>query len=321
MRRPGTREGRAWRLGLLTMVVVLGLQLFGAACAGAIRIPGNNLFPRKLVTAIFQRAQAQAARPDSPVSLSLFTNAPVVSVTASDKTRGQWDVNTAVGSIRARFVIHATNAYASHLVPSLAAGWHAIVPTRGQVVAYQPAQGGNPHWTTGWGGPDTYHFQRPGGECVILGGFREREPAEEFGNADDSAVSARVGAGLRGYLPVAFPKWFAPQAGGIEGDVQLEWTGVMAYRKSGVPLVGHVFVDGVEQVGQFISAGYTGHGMPRCQPCGSAVGLMVVDELKGKRSEVPEWLPGHYESKAGGSDKPRDGREKSGWFGGWCAVM
>lgn len=299
----------------------LGMQLFGAVCAGAIRIPGNNLYPRKLVTAIFQRAQAQAASPSSPVALDLFTNAPVVSVTPSASSTSSWDVNTAVGSIKTRFVVHATNAYASHLLPNLAAGDQAIVPTRGQIVAYQPGQGGNPHWSSGYGGSITYHFQRQGGGPVILGGYRQTEQKEEFGNSDDSTLSPLVSAGLRSYLPSAFPEWFSPADGGVEGVVQLEWTGVMAYRKSGVPLVGHVFVDGEKQDGQFISAGYTGHGMPRCQPCGAAVGLMVVDELRGKRSAVPEWLPGHYESKAGGSDRPRDGREKEGWFGGWCTVM
>ncbi len=279
------------------------------------------MYPRKLVTAIFQRAQAQAATPDSPVKLDLFTNAPVVSVTPSDSTSSSWEVNTAVGSIKTRFVVHATNAYASHLLPNLASGKYAIVPTRGQIVAYQPAQGGNPHWSKGWGGIHTYHFQRQGGGPVILGGFRENQPGEEFGNTDDSEVSPLVSAGLRNYLPSAFPKWFSSKEGGLEGDVQMEWTGVMAYRKTGVPLVGHVFVDGERQQGQFISAGYTGHGMPRCQPCGFAVGGMVLDELRGRKSEVPEWLPGHYESKTGGSDWPRDGREKSGWLAGWCGIM
>lgn len=133
---------------------------------------------------------------------------------------------------RSRFVMHCTNAYASHLLPSLASGLNSIVPTRGQLAAIQPTQTNNPHWKNGFGGPATYFFQRPNGGEVLLGGFRElNQPREEFGESDDSTISAATSRGLRGYLVEQFPAWFEVKEGGEAGEVMIEWTGVMAYRR------------------------------------------------------------------------------------------
>lgn len=57
----------------------------------------------------------------------MYTHTPAVSVTESD-VKGSWMVNTSRGSIRARKVVHTTNAYASALLPELAG---LVTPTKG----------------------------------------------------------------------------------------------------------------------------------------------------------------------------------------------
>lgn len=88
-----------------------------------------------------------------------------------------------------------------------------------------------------------------------------------------------------------------------------------------MPLVGKVYVDGQELKGQFLSAGYSGHGMPRCFPCGSAIASMVADELRGKQSELPAWLPSHYHARPDGSEQPGEHKRKGLMGGWWCTVM
>lgn len=196
-----------------------------------------------------------------------------------DHPHYRWRVQTSRGPILARTVIHASNGYASSVIPSLASGPERIVPTRGQVLAYVPWPSANPRWTTAFSAPrpDNYFFQRPDGGPIIIGGSRVAagEPYE-FGVSDDSTVNPAVEEALRSYLPKQFPKWFGP---GREGDVEDSWTGVMGFRVSGTPLVrsvlsmsslgltipqvGQLYAEEEPLVGQYISAGYSGHGVVR----------------------------------------------------------
>jgi hypothetical protein len=191
------------------------------------------------VTALFQRAlrQISYAGDKPPVSLDVYTHTVVSAVERSSHSPYRWTVQTSRGPILARSVIHATNGYASSIIPSLSSGPSRIVPTRGQVLSYSPQPTSNPRWTTAFSGPHQreYFFQRPEGGPVIIGGARAAAGAPyEFGVSDDSQVNERVEAELRGYLPQQFPRWFAD---GKEGQVEQSWTGVMGYRIGGVPLV------------------------------------------------------------------------------------
>jgi glycine/D-amino acid oxidase-like deaminating enzyme len=61
---------------------------------------------------------------------SIFTHTPALSVTESTGSSGTWTVNTSRGSITATKVIHATNAYASALLPEMKG---MITPTKGEL--------------------------------------------------------------------------------------------------------------------------------------------------------------------------------------------
>ena len=124
-------------------------------------------------------------------------------------------------------MIHATNAYASHLLPHLT-GPHGIVPTRGQIIAIRANTTAEELSNSGWTGNEgfEYWFPRPlkvedkdQHPLVILGGGRENSKDRfEIDETDDSVVNEDVGKALRGFLPGVFPGKFA------EGrEPEMEW--------------------------------------------------------------------------------------------------
>jgi glycine/D-amino acid oxidase-like deaminating enzyme len=135
--------------------------------------PGHTLWPVKLVTKLFEsakgtktpsswsgRATSMFYRSTPPAfSLDLFTHAPVnvVNPVATDSMY-RWLVKTDRGSVRARYIIHATNAYASHLLPHLVGPATGIVPTRAQCVATRGSVRANDWPTVGWGANEGYEY-------------------------------------------------------------------------------------------------------------------------------------------------------------------
>ncbi|KAF9013800.1 FAD dependent oxidoreductase [Hymenopellis radicata] len=251
----------------------------------AVKFDGYNLWPLKFVTELYNIAKRQLeARPGG---LCLHTNTPVTSISAST-TPDKWDLHTRRGMITCKYVIHATNAYASHLLPFLH-GPEGIIPTRGQVIAVKALSLGS---VTSWDGNEgfEYWFPRPGGDpgnpLVILGGGREAAgPGFEYYVTDDASVNERAGEALRDFLPSVFE-------GVQKTEPDMEWTGIMGYTKSKDPFVGPL-----KNQGQFIAAGFSGHGMPRTFACAEAVASMIIAEMEGKPCVVPTWLPDRYLTK------------------------
>lgn len=118
---------------------------YGAKDATGAWIPAANVWPIKLVTRMFLLGQDLAAASvsnSSPISIQLFTHTLVTSITHYTATsagvtasnlstpsstpnlvqhpRARWTLHTSRGQIRARYIVHATNAYASYLLPQLA---------------------------------------------------------------------------------------------------------------------------------------------------------------------------------------------------------
>jgi glycine/D-amino acid oxidase-like deaminating enzyme len=81
----------------------------------------------------------------------------------------------------------------------------------------------------------------------------------------------------------------------------MEWTGIMGHTAIDDPFVGPVDklpaaqgTDFTLNTGQFIAAGYSGHGMPRTFGCAEVVAQMIVAEVAGTEWKQPEWLPTRY---------------------------
>lgn len=157
------------------------------------------------------------------------------------------------------YVLHATNAYAGHLLPFFAGSTEiqdsslsfnlngggvggsnhesvrdfSIIPTRGQVAAVRTSVAASHFpWRYGWhgGGGWEYWFPRFQGlrdvendkPLVILGGGREFSGGNlETGESDDGVVNARVTKVLKDFLPRYFPALFKESE--MESNWEMEW--------------------------------------------------------------------------------------------------
>lgn len=178
----------------------------------------------------------------------MHTHTPVLDITRLNSQQHdsdtpltkQWRLKTPRGDINTHMIIHATNAYAGHLLPFLAPGEgnRSITPTRGQVIATRasiPAyhfRKGNFDANDGF----EYWFSRPVADplvdkpLVILGGARDAAaPGYETGITNDSTINANISKRLRGFLPHLYPKgWFVE-----DGEPEMEWVnliGVIAFQ-------------------------------------------------------------------------------------------
>ena len=188
------------------------------------------------------------------------------------------------GVIFAQHVVYATNGYTSHLLPELR---RTIVPTQGQVLATAPVQieiPGNTWYDYGY----LYMIQRPNGK-LIVGGCRNKHPNGESAMIDDSKLEPAVSKALRDFLTTTFPKF--AKNGAVPSEQELviehEWTGIMGFTPDYLPLIGHL------RGHEWIAAGYTGYGMPKCFGAGRAVAEMIVGKLS-QSDFVPQYNPSRY---------------------------
>ncbi|KAJ6558006.1 FAD dependent oxidoreductase [Mycena capillaripes] len=263
-----------------------------------------NFWPLKFVTQLFN----EALNTTPLLDLRLHTRTPVTAVhpTSSATNTTRWSLSTPRGTVRCSSVLHATNGYASHLLPHMAGDdATGIVPVRGQVLAVRPPPKAAKAVSAGmsWSGGGGYWFPRlwpldnqdnDPRPLVILGGMRDAVgPPFETHITDDSTLNADVGEALRAFLPGMFP-------GGdktAEVEVEAEWTGIMGYTALEIPFVGpvlsaaNVSTETNPYAGQFIAAGYAGHGMPRAFACAEAVVGMMAAERTKQTWVPPVWFP------------------------------
>ena len=228
------------------------------ACAG-------SLWPYKLIAFILEklikegRVNLQTKTPVTKIEPYVGNNADVV---ATGRTRQI--LHTPRGSIRARHVILATNAYTSHLLPEFA---DLIVPERGVMTALIPpvesprldnsygfvgALGGNPIH-------DDYLVQRPfsavpnpAGHLMFGGGYAGKT-LNMIGETDDSIVDE----GSTTYLRKALLKLLT--LGGETGRLEEleathQWSGIWGTSKDHHPWVGAV----PDRPGVWLAGGYSG---------------------------------------------------------------
>ncbi|KAI9217539.1 FAD dependent oxidoreductase-domain-containing protein [Blastocladiella britannica] len=236
---------------------------------------GFQMWPFRLSVGLVQHCLSTNG---ANVNMQMRTVVTGISRTPTTENASSYTVHTDRGPIRTTHVVHATNAYVSHLVPSLQG---SVVPVRGQMVAGKLAHDrARPTWTTGLAFNDGLEYlqQRDDGTLLLGGGreFATGAPAMEIGEWRDDAVNPLISAGLEHTFRDRFV-----HGPGLE--VAQAWTGIMGFATTGQPIVGRlVGAEAGVVSNQWVAVGYTGHGMPRCFLAAKNLVLQIL----GREDEV-----------------------------------
>ncbi|KAK0483682.1 DAO-domain-containing protein [Armillaria novae-zelandiae] len=220
-----------------------------------------SLYPWKLVAHIITTCLSKG--------LNLQTWTPVNSVSSSGVSK-KWVVATERGSITTPTVVHATNAYASALLPEFK---KVIKPTPHMCNKVIPPRS--------WSGTkalehsygvfcpgDTYYSINPRANSdgiILFGGsnpgqhallkYLEEHPDER--SNDGLTNFEPVTKAVDDFIQNEFSDWGSASAPG-EG-LDYAWSGIIGKSADGVPYVGPI----PGKPGQWICAGHDGHGMVR----------------------------------------------------------
>ncbi|PSR77498.1 FAD dependent oxidoreductase superfamily [Coniella lustricola] len=226
-------------------------------CVGAVVHPSGQVWPYKFVHALLKIVAEKTGK------LNVQAHTPALQVSERD-AEGYITVTTPRGSVRAKAVIHSTNAWASHLLPEYK---NIILPSLSTVAALKaPADLLKCTGAQQWGGEIwNYHLQIPPPyNAIIVGGAKcviTHYPRDWIKQGDDSKHLPGVADYMRTWGAAEVFEW--PQDAGSELALPAQeggsWTGLTSPTADAFPFVGAV--PGRE--GHFIAAGFGGHGMPR----------------------------------------------------------
>lgn len=155
---------------------------------------------------------------------NLQTETPVTDITPehADSDIPTWTVNTTRGSINCKKVIHATNGYASALLPQLQG---KVVPVKGMVARLVPTKAPELSESYMMRFSDyeyDYLIPRPDGSIVVGGARRDfyKDLDSWFDVSDDGSLTRGAENYFEGYMQRHFRGW-------EDCDVRTEnlWTG------------------------------------------------------------------------------------------------
>ncbi|OAR01672.1 hypothetical protein LLEC1_03980 [Akanthomyces lecanii] len=270
------------------------------ATAGAITFPNGACWPYRLVTDTWSQLYEQYKS-----RFSIETETPVEDITynVSDAPY-PYTLHTPRGNVKAAKIIHATNGFTGHLLPSLRG---IIYPLRGTMsVQKSTPEFGQHGSSTTWSmvnkriyDPETdmleagtyYGHQNAITDDIFFGG--EKTKLSDLFVADDTQVNAHCQENLATLLPRYFVKGWQDEnsKGGAAGpEIRAMWAGIMGFTGDRLPLVGPLPASATQRGqdgggGEWIAAGFNGYGMSLCWACGEAVAKMVLG------ADVSDFLP------------------------------
>ena len=233
-------------------------------------------------------------------SFSLETNTPALSIEYDAQSR-LYRVVTPRGSVQCRKVVHCTNGHAGHLLPGLVG---AVYPIRGTMSAQRPGQtfpllGDKISWSyfarpwfdtrslvynTGL----TYAQQHKSSQKLFIGAGCDR--IDDMLSSDDSKLTQ-----------VAQDNIYT-SASKLLSNVEpvtdrAAWSGIMGFTSDGFPLAGQLWQDitGRDGRGEWIAAGFNGHGMDKCWLTGEAVAALVLGKEPAGLPSVFRLSPKRFE--------------------------
>ncbi|KAJ4394471.1 hypothetical protein N0V93_003689 [Gnomoniopsis smithogilvyi] len=241
------------------------------ATVSAYEWPAGSSHPAKLAQWLLGQCIDQGAL--------LYTHCPAVKITESTSTKTLWDVETAKGNITAQVVIHCTNAFAGHLLPQLAP---YVTPNRAQAHVFVPPaklSSDNMMRSTMSLRNSLHHFysvmQRKADGIIILGASRKspnlsQECFEGMFTTDDTSFNEEIVADAVENFEKCLP--FCQKANLRHGEgLQHSWTGIIGMTTDSVPFVGQL----ESLPGQYVCAGFNGHGMARIFTCAPALVKLI----------------------------------------------
>ncbi|KEF54253.1 uncharacterized protein A1O9_09419 [Exophiala aquamarina CBS 119918] len=211
--------------------------------------------------------------------VNLQTHTPVLSVKPDEK-RG-FVVETERGTIYAKQVVHASNGYVSGLLPEYERN---IIPCKGICSHIEiPVQNRSktPLFTNSYSNrtednTGSYLIPRLDSSIIVGGAAQVFRPFRDqwYGNVDDSVLIDAAKGYYEDYMQRTYRGWENTGA-----QVAHIWTGVMGYSFDSNPHIGSV----PSKPGQFILAGFNGHGMPVIWLGAKGLAKMVLAERVGEK--------------------------------------
>lgn len=239
----------------------------------------GQFWPRKAVRGIAQLSLERGVTMRTKTivkSITRTASAPLV-------------LDTSAGPVFCHKVIHATNGYATNLLPQFKG---VLLPVRGQVIATSPISSFLLPNSLSFNDGYEYLIHRRVDKRIIYGGMRWRAQSagKEVAVSDDSKIDPNVSEGLRTSLLDIFPA-LKDEPG---FHIDYEWTGIMGYTCDNYPLIGALN----DAQNEWIAAGYSGNGMPQCFGAAKAVSEMMVGRLARGRDWIPHFDPRRFENDA-----------------------
>jgi glycine/D-amino acid oxidase-like deaminating enzyme/CRP-like cAMP-binding protein len=223
-------------------------------------IPGDGTYhPVKYVCGLLQSALRSGVQ--------LYTRRKVQSL--QPNAAGRVNVVTDAGTIQARRVVVATNAFTSELLPELA----AIRPFQSQIMVTEHAPDrARGRVVTSEFGPTFFNQPRSrvsnGRAPLLMGGGADRP----MRNPASRRRSVRVHARL-----LELRDRFYPELSGQPPSA--EWIGPMGFTPDQLPAIGF-YAPGV-----IVAAGFNGYGGTYTTAAGQAAAMMALS------GDTPEWVP------------------------------
>ncbi|KAI8297025.1 putative oxidoreductase OrdL [Colletotrichum sp. SAR11_240] len=272
----------------------------GAKCCFS--FTAAHLWPAKMIHQILHRLLEKG--------VNLQANTPVGSISETPDADGRWTVQTPRGAITAGKVVVATNGYTAQVLPQYE---DRIVPVRGICSRITSPRGARaPHLVNTYGirfdaVNNDYLIPRADGS-IVVGGARQmfwHKRAERFDNVRDDELVRDAAPYFDGYMQRLFRGWEDSGA-----EVDRVWTGIMGYSSDFMPHLGAV----PGKHGQFIIAGFSGHGMPEILLSSKGVAAMVRDGVAFAETGLPSIME-TSEARISRKDSPLEEGLKSVWEG------
>ncbi|PIG83456.1 hypothetical protein AARAC_010090 [Aspergillus arachidicola] len=234
--------------------------------------PAGSSHPAKLAQLLLQAVVSRGGK--------LFTFCPATELRRNESEPELWDVHTPRGVVTAGRVVHCTNAHAALLLPHLEP---YIQPNRAQAHSLIPT----PSFAADNALRGTFslryslhHFysliQRQNDGTLVLGVSRSNPTLSEETRAsvystDDTSYNEEIVRDALQSFNKIFPDFDSASAVHGEG-LDHAWTGIIALTTDSVPFVG-----AIESLpGQYICAGFNGHGMARIFTCAPGIAKIML---------------------------------------------